>query len=80
VILNGVDLVFAAGPMMKGMFDALPAEKKGLWAPTASDIEGALLAEIRAGDAVMIKGSNGSRMGPVVAALRKQAALAADEV
>lgn len=80
VILNGVDLVFAAGPMMKEMFDALPADKKGLWAPTASDIEAALLEEIRAGDAVMIKGSNGSRMGPVVAALRKQAALAADEV
>ena len=71
---NGVDLVFAAGPMMKALFDALPASKKGLWAPASLDIEGALIGEIRAGDAVMVKGSNGSRMGPVVAAIRKHAA------
>ena len=31
--------------------------------------EGVLLATVRAGDVVMIKGSNGSRMAPLVAAL-----------
>ncbi|MFN3892221.1 MAG: UDP-N-acetylmuramoylalanyl-D-glutamyl-2,6-diaminopimelate--D-alanyl-D-alanine ligase [Beijerinckiaceae bacterium] len=80
ILLNGVDLVFAAGPMMKALFDKLPADKQGLWAPASADIERALIAEIRAGDAVMVKGSNGSRMGPIVAALRKYAADAADEV
>ena len=72
---NGVDLVFAAGPMMKALFEALPAGKRGLWAPSSADIEGPLIGEIRAGDAVMVKGSNGSRMGPVVAAIRKHAAV-----
>jgi UDP-N-acetylmuramoyl-tripeptide--D-alanyl-D-alanine ligase len=80
ILLNGVDLVFAAGPMMKGLFESLPAEKRGLWAPASTGIESALIGEIRAGDAVMVKGSNGSRMGPVVAAIRKQAAEAAGEV
>jgi UDP-N-acetylmuramoyl-tripeptide--D-alanyl-D-alanine ligase len=78
---NGVDLVFCAGPLMKGLFDALPGERKGAWAPAASEIESALLGAIRPGDAVMVKGSNGSRMGPIVAAIRKHAAGSpADEV
>ena len=61
--------------MMKALFDALPAGKRGLWAPASADIEDALIGEIKAGDAVMVKGSNGSRMGPVVAAIRKHAAV-----
>lgn len=75
---NGVDLVFAAGPMMKAMFDALPESKRGRWAVASADVEGALIDEIRPGDAVMVKGSNGSRMGPVVAAIRKRAAEAGE--
>ena len=80
LLLNGVDLVFAAGPMMKALFENLPAEKRGAWAAASVDIERALIGEIRAGDAVMIKGSNGSHMGPVVTAIRKHAAEAAGEV
>jgi len=81
VIAARVDLVYAAGPLMKSLFDALPADKRGRWAPTAADIESALPGEIRAGDAVMVKGSNGSRMWSVVAAIRKHAATqTADEV
>lgn len=80
ILLNGVDLVFAAGPMMKGLFDNLPAERRGVWAPASVDIEQALIRDIRAGDAVMVKGSNGSRMSPIVTAIRKHAAEAAGEV
>ncbi len=81
VILNGVDLVFAAGPLMKNMYDALPPKRQGLWAPAASALEAHLPERISAGDVVMVKGSNGSRMAGVVAALKKHAAgLAADEV
>ena len=67
----GVDLVFAAGPNMKHLYDVLPLAKRAKdgWAPTAAGIEAALLATVRAGDVVMIKGSNGSRMAPLVAAL-----------
>jgi len=67
----GTDLVFAAGPAMKGLFDRLPASAKGGWALRAADIEADLLAAVRAGDAVMVKGSLGSRMGPLVEALKR---------
>ena len=66
----GVDLVFAAGPLSHVLFSRLPAEMRGLWGETATAIEGALADGIRAGDVVMVKGSNGSRMGPLVAALK----------
>jgi len=69
---NKVDAVYAAGPMMKHMFDALPASLRGAWAETAAEMQPALIDSIAAGDVVMIKGSNGSRMGPVVAALKQR--------
>ena len=40
-------------------------------AERAEDLRGDLLGELRAGDVVMIKGSNGSRMGPLASALRE---------
>ena len=65
-----VDLVFAAGPLMKNLFDALPPARRGAWAETSSEIEEALIDSIGAFDIVMVKGSNGARMGPVVAKLK----------
>ncbi len=65
-----VDLVFAAGPLSHALFSRLPAGMRGLWGETATAIEGALADGIRAGDVVMVKGSHGSRMGPLVAALK----------
>jgi len=64
-----VDLVFACGPHMKRLFAALPAAKRGRWAETSEGIAAPLLAEVRVGDVVMIKGSLGSRMAPLVEAL-----------
>ncbi|MFZ4807842.1 MAG: UDP-N-acetylmuramoylalanyl-D-glutamyl-2,6-diaminopimelate--D-alanyl-D-alanine ligase [Hyphomicrobiaceae bacterium] len=68
----GIDLVFAAGTSMKRLFDRLPAAAQGGWAARAADIEADLLAAVRAGDAVMVKGSLGSRMGPLVEALKRR--------
>ena len=73
----GVDLVFAAGPNMRHLFDALPAERRGAWAATSAELQPALLAALAAGDVVMIKGSNGSRMAPLVAAVKSLAEKAA---
>lgn len=70
LVANGIDLVFAAGPLSRALFSRLPADMRGLWAETAPAIEGALADGIRAGDVVMVKGSLGSRMGPLVAALK----------
>ncbi len=67
---NRVDLLFCAGPLMRGLFDAAPAAMRGAWGAKAADIEKPLFEALRGGDVVMVKGSNGSRMGPVVAALK----------
>ncbi|GLK76038.1 UDP-N-acetylmuramoyl-tripeptide--D-alanyl-D-alanine ligase [Methylopila jiangsuensis] len=65
-----IDLAFTAGPLMKALHEALPAQRRGGWAPTAAELEPLVLERVRGGDAVMVKGSNGSKLGPVVAALR----------
>ncbi|MFD2263581.1 UDP-N-acetylmuramoyl-tripeptide--D-alanyl-D-alanine ligase [Lacibacterium aquatile] len=67
----GLHKVFACGPLMKPLYDALPEASKGLWAPTSEALKSALLALIAPGDVVTIKGSLGMRMGPLVAAVRE---------
>jgi UDP-N-acetylmuramoyl-tripeptide--D-alanyl-D-alanine ligase len=64
-----VDLVFACGPNMKCLFEALPQARRGGWAPTSDGIAAAVTGTVRGGDVVMIKGSLGSRMAPIVEAL-----------
>jgi len=66
----GIDLVLACGPMMQQLYDRLAPAQRGAWAPDSAQLELALLAAVRAGDAVMIKGSLASRMAPLVEALR----------
>jgi UDP-N-acetylmuramoyl-tripeptide--D-alanyl-D-alanine ligase len=64
-----VDLVFASGENMQRLFEVLPAARRAAWAPKSDGIAEALGAAVRAGDVVMIKGSLGSRMAPLVDAL-----------
>jgi len=65
----GLDLVHAAGPEMRWLYDALPASRRGVWRATASELatEAALL--VAPGDVVMVKGSNGSKASLVAKAL-----------
>ena len=72
VTANGFDLVFAAGPMMKSLANALSSRLAVEWRPRAADIAADVLDAVRAGDVVVVKGSNGSRMGPIVAALKER--------
>jgi UDP-N-acetylmuramoyl-tripeptide--D-alanyl-D-alanine ligase len=65
----GVDLVLACGPMMQRLLDDLAASQQGPWAPTSAGLEPLLLQSAKAGDVVMIKGSLGTRMAPLVAAM-----------
>ena len=65
----GVDLVFACGPMMKLLVDDLAPSRQGAWAAASSELKDGLLDAVRPGDVVMIKGSLGSRMAPLVAAM-----------
>jgi UDP-N-acetylmuramoyl-tripeptide--D-alanyl-D-alanine ligase len=71
-----VDLLFCAGPLMRALFEACPKGLRGAWAPRSADIEQSVFDTARGGDVLMVKGSNGSAMGPVVAALRSRFSLA----
>jgi len=76
---SAVDLVFCAGPLMKSLWDALPSEHRGGYAETAAALEPLVLGAIHHDDAVMVKGSLGSRMGPIVKALKRRYAPAEAE-
>jgi UDP-N-acetylmuramoyl-tripeptide--D-alanyl-D-alanine ligase len=73
----GVDLVYCSGPLMHALWEALPSGSRGGYAETSAALEPAVLAAIRGGDAIMVKGSLGSKMGPIVKALERQFAKAA---
>src|ERR1700704_127498 len=72
VLANGVDLVFCCGPLMRGLWEALPPGRQGGYAETSTVLEPQVLAAIQTGDAVMVKGSLGSRMAPIVKALQNR--------
>ena len=69
VVENSVDLVFCAGPLFNKLWQALPPARRGGYAVTSAELEADLLAMLAPGDAVMVKGSLGSKMGPIVKAL-----------
>jgi len=77
---NAVDLVFCSGPLMKSLWDALPSGRRGGYADTSAALEPEILGAIAANDAVMIKGSLGSRMSPIVKALRRRYAREAEQI
>ena len=67
---NRVDLLFGAGPLTRALYEAAPASMRAAWAARSNELTDEVARELRGGDIAMIKGSNGSRMGPLVAALR----------
>ncbi|MBB2204992.1 UDP-N-acetylmuramoyl-tripeptide--D-alanyl-D-alanine ligase [Gluconacetobacter takamatsuzukensis] len=67
--LAHADLVFCSGPNMQYLFDLLPPSRRGAWAPDAASLAPTVLAALAPGDTVLVKGSFGSRMRDVVAAL-----------
>ena len=66
------DLVFCSGVLMRALHEALPSGRRGGWAPDAATLLPIVAERLRAGDVIMVKGSNGSRMGPLVRALAER--------
>jgi len=79
VVANAVDQVYCAGRLMKSLWDALPSERRGGYAESSAALEPLVLGAITAGDAVMVKGSLGSRMGPIVKALQRRSRASAEQ-
>ncbi|GAB2204161.1 UDP-N-acetylmuramoylalanyl-D-glutamyl-2,6-diamino pimelate--D-alanyl-D-alanine ligase [Roseibium sp. ROS1] len=67
-----IDAVYCAGPHMHALWKLLPHDLRGHYCEEAKDLEDVLLGDVRSGDVVMIKGSLGTRMGPLVEALKKE--------
>jgi UDP-N-acetylmuramoyl-tripeptide--D-alanyl-D-alanine ligase len=65
-----VDLAFLVGPHMKGLYDLLPAAMKAAHRATSDEMVQTLLAALKPGDTILIKGSLGTRMAPLVEAVR----------
>ncbi len=66
----GIARVHCCGPLMKALHDRLPAAIRGHWAPDSAALEPQVVADAAPGDAVVVKGSLGSKMGRIVEALR----------
>ena len=65
----GLDLVHAAGPEMKRLYDDLPRSRQGLWRETAAELAAEAAMLVGPGDIVMVKGSNGSKAALIAKAL-----------
>jgi UDP-N-acetylmuramoyl-tripeptide--D-alanyl-D-alanine ligase len=72
IAANNIDVVFAAGALMRNLVDVLPAGRLGAYAPNSAELVDQVCGAIRPGDAVMIKGSNSIRMALVVKALKER--------
>jgi UDP-N-acetylmuramoyl-tripeptide--D-alanyl-D-alanine ligase len=66
---ESADMVFAAGLGCGALFDSLPRAMQGAHAPDAATLAPMVKAALRDGDAVLVKGSLGSRMRDVISAL-----------
>ena len=73
----GVTRLYTCGPLMERLHAAVPAGLRAAHAADAATLLPLLLAGLRSGDVILVKGSLGSRMGPIVEALRQGAAGAA---
>ncbi len=69
--LLSLHIVHCAGPRMRALFDALPADLRGQWTPDADDLARSAAKLVDAGDIVLVKGSKGSKVSRVVDAIRK---------
>jgi UDP-N-acetylmuramoyl-tripeptide--D-alanyl-D-alanine ligase len=70
---HGIDLVFASGPLMNHLWARIAERQRGGYSSASSEIARAVADTVRAGDVIMVKGSNGSKMRVVVEALRSLA-------
>jgi UDP-N-acetylmuramoyl-tripeptide--D-alanyl-D-alanine ligase len=67
------DLVFLCGAQMVALWVKIPSSRRGAYGAKSADIADALLNSLQDGDAVLVKGSFGSRMAVIIEALKARA-------
>ena len=68
-VAAAADLLYACGPLMRHLFEAVPGHQRGALAADSATLAPIVAEAVRPGDAVLIKGSLGSRMRVIVAGL-----------
>ncbi len=66
IVAHDADMVFACGQYMPAILDHIPEDMQGATAPSSAELAPMVADAVRGGDLVLVKGSNGSRMGVVV--------------
>jgi UDP-N-acetylmuramoyl-tripeptide--D-alanyl-D-alanine ligase len=70
LVESAIDKVYLAGPLMRSLWEVLPETMRGSYSATAAELEPVLAEALASGDVIMVKGSNASRMGPLVDSLK----------
>ena len=68
-VARDADVLYACGPLMRHLFDAVPDARRGAHAADSGTLAALVAGAVRPGDAVLVKGSLGSRMRLVVQCL-----------
>ncbi|MEI8393764.1 MAG: UDP-N-acetylmuramoylalanyl-D-glutamyl-2,6-diaminopimelate--D-alanyl-D-alanine ligase [Rhodospirillaceae bacterium] len=69
LVAAGIDLVYCSGPHMNALYRELPPALQGGHAADSAALAPVVTGAVAGGDVILVKGSAGSRMGAVVAAL-----------
>ncbi len=72
-VTGSVDCLFTCGPLMRDLFDDVPLRLRGAHAVDSRALAPIVAASIAEGDAILVKGSLGSRMKCVVEAIEASA-------
>jgi UDP-N-acetylmuramyl pentapeptide synthase len=63
---HSVDKVYTVGNLMKKLFDKLPANLRGAHADSSAEMLEIISNDIKAGDVLLVKGSNAMKMNVIV--------------
>ncbi|HBK92849.1 MAG TPA: UDP-N-acetylmuramoylalanyl-D-glutamyl-2, 6-diaminopimelate--D-alanyl-D-alanine ligase [Parvularcula sp.] len=74
LVAAGIDRLYVAGALMRNLWDKTPEGVRGAAVENAKALAPLVLADARAGDIVMVKGSNASKVSEIVTALKGAAA------